>query len=81
MDTLKKKTNENLNNLTQLLIHKDWFETFATRHGIVTELHAKYELITVLKEKGHEIINIRECGTVISKEYSFLSALLWSNTC
>ena len=64
----KKKTNENINNLTQLLIHKDWFETFATRHGIATEPQAKSELITVLKGKGHKIINTRECGTGVSKE-------------
>ena len=74
METLKKNPNENINNLTQLLIHKDWFETFATRHGIATEPQAKSELITVLKEKGHKIINTRECGTVVSKEYPYLSA-------
>ena len=33
MGTLKKR-NENLNNLTQLIIRKDRFETFATRHNI-----------------------------------------------
>ena len=70
----EKNPNENINNLTQLLIHKDWFETFATRHGIATEPQAKSELITVLKEKGHKIINTRECGTVVSKEYPYLSA-------
>ena len=69
----EKKSNENIN-LTQLLIHKDQFETFATRHGIATEPHAKNELITVLKEKGHKVINTKECGTVLSKEYPFLSA-------
>ena len=74
METLKKTPNENINNLTQLLIHKDWFETFATRHGITAEPQAKSELITVLKEKGHKIINTRECGTVVSKEYPYLSA-------
>ena len=70
----EKKPNENINNLTQLLIYKDWFETFATCHGIATEPHAKNELITFLKEKGHKIISTRECGTVASKEYPFLSA-------
>ena len=63
----EKKSNENIN-LTQLLIHKDQFETFATRHGIATEHHAKNELIIVLKEKGHKVINTKECGTVLSKE-------------
>ena len=75
METLKKtkKTNENMNNLTQLLIQKDRFETFAARHGIATEPHAKNEVIIVLKEKGHKIISTRERGTVVSKEYPFLS--------
>ena len=63
----EKKSNENIN-LTQLLIRKDQFETFATRHGIATEHHAKNELIIVLKEKGHKVINTKECGTVLSKE-------------
>ena len=40
------------------MIHKDWFEVFATRHGIATEPNAKNELITVLKEKGHKIIKL-----------------------
>ena len=75
METLKKKkTNENINNLTQLLIHKDRFETFATLYGIAAKPLAKNELITVFKEKGHKIINTRECGTVVSKEYPFLPA-------
>ena len=60
MKTLQKKPNENVHNLTQLLIHKDRFETFATRHGITTEPYAKNELITVFKEKGFKIINTRE---------------------
>ena len=55
-------------------MHKYWFETFATRHVIATEPHAKNELITVVIEKDHKIISIRECGTVVSKEYPFLSA-------
>ena len=50
METLKKR-NENLNNLTQLIIRKDWFETFATRHSIDTEDHAYKKLITVFIKK------------------------------
>ena len=49
----KKTPNENINNLTQLLIHKDRFETFATLFGIAVKPQAKNELIAVLKEKGH----------------------------
>ena len=74
METLKKKTNENINIPTHLLIYKDRFKTYATRHGIATEPHAKNELITVLKEKSHKIISARGCGTVVSQEYPFLSA-------
>ena len=62
----KKNQMKTWNNLTQLLIHKDRFEAFATRHGIATEPHAKNELITVFKEKGYKIINTRE--------YPYLSA-------
>ena len=65
--------NENVNNLTQLSIHKDWFKTFANLHGITKVLDAKNELITVLKEKGHKMFSTRECGAVVSKEYPFLS--------
>ena len=68
----EKKTKRK-HNLTQLLIHKDCFETFATRHGIATEPQAKTELIKVLKGKGHKTIDTRECGTVVSKEYPYLS--------
>ena len=32
------------NNLTQLLKHKYWFETFATRHVIATQPHGKNKL-------------------------------------
>ena len=65
--------NENVNNLTQLSIRKDWFKTFANPHGIIKELYAKNELITALKEKGHKIFSTRECSAVVSKEHPFLS--------
>ena len=56
MKTLQKNRNENVNNLTQLLIHKDRFETFATRHGIAIEPGAKNELFAVLKKNQHRIM-------------------------
>ena len=57
---LQKKLGENVNNSAQLIIYKDWFETFDTRHGVASKPQAKNELITVLKEKGRESISTRE---------------------
>ena len=44
METQEKKqnkTNAKVDNVTQLMIHKDWFQVFATRHGIATEPNPK----------------------------------------
>ena len=56
------------------ILHEEKFETFATRHGIATEPHAKRAIIEVLKSNGHKKVQHESMGTLISDQYPFLSA-------
>ncbi|XP_047137292.1 uncharacterized protein LOC124813811 [Hydra vulgaris] len=50
------------------------FETFATRHGIATEAHAKRAVVKILKENGHKNIKFYDSGMQIYKKFQFISA-------
>ena len=70
---LKFEKEEPIKNLVKSILHPKPFQSFATRHGIATEPHAKKEITRLLKLQ-HNKITSHDVGTVISETLPFVSA-------
>ena len=74
METLKSNPNESPQNLLNSLLCSTPVDTYATRHGIASEPHAKINVIQLLKDQGHKSLKSSDSGTIIDEKYPFLSA-------
>ena len=74
MESIKKNIEESPQNLIKFIINKKSVNNFATRHGIACEPRAKVAVVQVLKNQGHNCLKSSDSGTIIDKNYPFLSA-------
>ena len=74
METITKNNNETPHNLLEHLIQNKSVDTYATRHGIASEPHAKTAVLQILKQQGHKYFKASDSGTIIDEKYPFLSA-------
>lgn len=73
-DTTLKKKDQNVKNLVnEIMGKKNYVQTFAMKHGIAMEPHAKRKLIEVFKETHKQVVS-EEVGLFISPEYPHLGA-------
>ncbi|XP_057305548.1 uncharacterized protein LOC130643085 [Hydractinia symbiolongicarpus] len=72
--TLENNENESSKNIVNSLLCAKPFETFATRHGTATEPHAKTAVVKVLKECGHKNVLFSDVGSIVFKDYPYISA-------
>ena len=74
MKTLQKNPGIGMQNLINSILYAQPFESYATRHGIATEPHAKKAILRILKNNNHKSVSTENMGTVISSQYPFISA-------
>ena len=73
-NTLQKKTDQNPQVLvSEIMGGGKQYMTYAMKHGIAMEPHAKQKLIEVLKQT-HKQISSQDTGLFVSEEYSHLGA-------
>lgn len=73
MKTIKEKGGDDVSALLSEILNKAKIDTFATRHGISMEPHAKIAVVKFLKSQNHKRLKSWDSGTVVDGDYSFLS--------
>ena len=74
LENIQKNLNENPNKLLNSLTTNTSFSTYATRHGIATEPHAKIEVTNILKDDNHKLLKSYDSGTIIYDKFPYISA-------